>query len=49
MRGTFYEKFLLQSSRFGEALRMVQEKLDPANFYQYNPEFDGNRQNCDCN
>lgn len=26
--------------RFGEALRMVQEKLDSRNFYQFNPEFD---------
>ena len=35
--------------RFGEALRIVQEKLDPVNFYQYNPEFDGSRTDCDCN
>ncbi len=26
--------------RFGEALRMTQESLDPKNFYQYNPAFD---------
>ena len=26
--------------RFGEALRMVQDSLEPANFYQYNPGFD---------
>lgn len=26
--------------RFGEALRMVQDNLNPANFYQYNPVFD---------
>lgn len=26
--------------RFGEALRMVQDHLDPKNFYQYNPAFD---------
>lgn len=26
--------------RFGEALRMVQDSLDPKNFYQYNPAFD---------
>lgn len=32
--------------RFGEALRMVQDGLDPINFYQYNPAFDGKR---DCN
>lgn len=40
---------IVHFQRFGEALRMVQEKLDPVNFYQYNPEFDGNRNNCDCN
>ena len=26
--------------RFGEALRMVQDHLNPKNFYQYNPSFD---------
>lgn len=26
--------------RFGEALRMTQDSLDPKNFYQYNPGFD---------
>jgi len=26
--------------RFGEALRIVQDRLDPKNFYAYNPEFD---------
>ena len=36
---------IVHFQRFGEALRMVQEKLDPVN----NPEFDGNRNNCDCN
>ena len=36
----FYEKFLLQSSRFGEALRLTQEKLDSKNFYAFNPGFD---------
>lgn len=35
-----FEVNLLQSSRFGEALRRVQEDLDPKNFYQYNPGFD---------
>lgn len=29
--------------RFGEALRIVQERLDSKNFYAFNPEFDGNR------
>ncbi len=33
--------------RFGEALRMVQEQLDPINFYQYNPAFDVKKP-CDC-
>ncbi len=33
--------------RFGEALRMVQEQLDPINFYQFNPEFDVKKP-CDC-
>jgi spore coat protein JC len=31
---------LLQSSRFGEALRIAQENLDARNFYAFNPEFD---------
>ena len=26
--------------RFGEALRIVQDKLDSRNFYAFNPEFD---------
>ena len=35
-----FEVNLLQSSRFGETLRIVQEKLDSRNFYAFNPEFD---------
>lgn len=35
-----FEVNLLQSSRFGESLRIVQEKLDSKNFYAVNPEFD---------
>ena len=35
-----FEVNLLQSSRFGEALRVVQENLDAKNFYIMNPEFD---------
>ena len=31
---------IVHFQRFGEALRMVQERLDPKNFYMYNPEFD---------
>ena len=33
---------IVHFQRFGEALRRVQENLDPVNFYQYNPEFDTN-------
>ena len=40
---------IVHFQRFGEALRIVQEKLDPVNFYQYNPEFDSSRTDCDCN
>ena len=35
-----FEVNLLQSSRFGECLRITQEKLDSRNFYAFNPEFD---------
>lgn len=35
-----FEVNLLQSSRFGEALRSVQEQLDSKNFYAFNPDFD---------
>lgn len=35
-----FEVNLLQSSRFGEALRIVQDSLDSRNFYGYNPSFD---------
>lgn len=38
---------IVHFQRFGEALRMVQENLDPVNFYQYNPEFDVKKP-CDC-
>ena len=31
---------LLQSSRFGEALRGLQDRLDSRNFYAFNPSFD---------
>lgn len=34
--------------RFGEALRLAQEKMDEKNFYACNPEFDTNC-NCKCN
>ena len=31
---------IVQFQRFGEALRLVTEKLDSKNYYMYNPEFD---------
>ena len=36
----FFGVNLLQSSRFGESLRIVQDHLDSKNFYAINPEFD---------
>lgn len=35
-----FEVNLLQSSRFGEALRNVQDHLDSKNFYAINSAFD---------
>ena len=35
-----FEVNSLQSSRFGESLRIVQDHLDSRNFYAINPEFD---------
>lgn len=40
MTAVIFEVNLLQSSRFGEALRSVQEELDFKNFYAFNPSFD---------
>lgn len=40
MTAVIFEVNLLQSSRFGEALRSVQEQLDSKNFYAFNPSFD---------
>lgn len=34
------EREIVHFQRFGEALRIVQEKLDSRNFYAYNPAFD---------
>ncbi len=34
------EREIVHYQRFGEALRMVQDKLDSKNFYAINPEFD---------
>ncbi len=40
------QREVVHFQRFGEALRLLQEKLDPKNFYICNPEFDSN---CGCN
>jgi len=34
------EREIVHFQRFGEALRMIQDDLDPKNFYAYNPSFD---------
>ena len=34
------EREVVHFQRFGEALRIVQDKLDSKNFYAFNPEFD---------
>ena len=34
------EREIVHFQRFGEALRIVQDKLDSKNFYAYNPAFD---------
>lgn len=34
------ERELVHFQRFGESLRIVQEKLDSKNYYAFNPEFD---------
>ena len=34
------QREVVHFQRFGEALRIVQEKLDSKNFYAFNPEFD---------
>lgn len=39
-RTSFLRINLLVSSRFGEAIRIVQDHLDSKNFYAYNPAFD---------
>lgn len=44
----FFEVILLQSSRFGEALRDAQEHLDSRNFYAFNPAFDKKQGTADC-
>lgn len=34
------EREIVHYQRFGESLRIVQDKLDAKNFYAFNPEFD---------
>jgi spore coat protein JC len=34
------EREVVHFQRFGEALRVVQDNLNPKNFYAFNPEFD---------
>lgn len=48
MTAVIFEVNLLQSSRFGEALRIVQDKLNSNNFYAFNPAFDTNGGACGC-
>lgn len=48
LAAVIFEVNLLQSSRFGEALRIVQEKLNSKNFYAFNPAFDTNGGACGC-
>ena len=40
------QREIVHFQRFGEALRLLQDRLDPKNFYICNPEFDSN---CGCN
>lgn len=39
---------IVHFQRFGEALRIVQEKLNSNNFYAFNPAFDTNGGACGC-
>lgn len=39
------EREIVHYQRFGEALRIIQEKLDCKNFYAFNPEFDKRARN----
>lgn len=39
-KASFFRTVLLVFSRFGDALRVVQDNLDAKNFYAYNPAFD---------
>lgn len=37
------EREIVHYQRFGEALRITQEKLDSKNFYAFNPSFDNGK------
>ena len=37
---------IVHFQRFGEALRIVQDQLDPKNYYMYNPSFDKRDDSC---
>lgn len=39
---------IVHYQRFGEALRMTQDRLDERNFYAFNPGFDTNEKNKNC-
>ena len=41
------QREVVHYQRFGESLRIVQDKLDSKNFYAFNPEFDMPK-SCDC-
>lgn len=40
LAAVIFEVNLLQSSRFGEAIRIAQDNSDAQNFYGWNPAFD---------
>lgn len=42
MTAVIFEVNLLQSSRFGEGLRIATDRLNSKNFYAFNPSFDKN-------
>jgi len=42
LAASFLRIILLVSSRFGDALRVAQDKMDEKNFYACNPAFDKN-------
>jgi spore coat protein JC len=39
---------VIHYQRFGECLRLVQDRLDSKNFYAFNPAFDFVKGKCDC-